>query len=69
MFVRIIKLFFVIIMLINISLSFDANDSNASALVNEYKNHLSFFQLYEDCFNGIDDDGDKLIDRDDVFDC
>jgi hypothetical protein len=23
----------------------------------------------EDCFNGIDDDGDELIDKDDVFDC
>lgn len=25
--------------------------------------------MYEDCFNGIDDDGDRLIDRQDVFDC
>ncbi|HET9774489.1 MAG TPA: hypothetical protein VFP25_05835 [Nitrososphaeraceae archaeon] len=26
-------------------------------------------QLHEDCFNGIDDDGDELIDQKDVFDC
>jgi hypothetical protein len=26
-------------------------------------------QLHEDCFNGIDDDGDGLIDQKDEFDC
>lgn len=26
-------------------------------------------QLYEDCFNGIDDDGDGLIDKMDKFEC
>jgi hypothetical protein len=58
---------FVITISINISILFVSN-SNAFVLITEYNNHLDFLQLYEDCFNSLDDD-DKLIDRQDVFDC
>jgi hypothetical protein len=30
---------------------------------------LQNVQLYEDCFNGIDDDGDGLIDQMDKLEC
>ena len=30
---------------------------------------LQNIQLYEKCFNGIDDDGDGLIDQMDEFEC
>jgi hypothetical protein len=59
---------FLITMSINISILSD-NTSNAFELLMEYNNSLDFLQLYENCFNGIDDDGDNLIDRQDVFDC
>ncbi len=67
---KIIKSFFlfIIIMFLNIILSFDSSN-NAFPLFQENDNYWDFLQLYEDCFNGIDDDGDNLIDRQDVFDC
>ena len=37
--------------------------------IKEFDGSLKNFQLYEDCFNGIDDDGDGLIDQLDEFDC
>jgi hypothetical protein len=48
---------------------FFVNIGEANTVSGRFDNSLYLFQLYEDCFNGIDDDGDKLIDRDDVFDC
>ena len=33
------------------------------------KETLILLQLFEDCNNGIDDDGDGLIDYIDIFDC
>ena len=33
------------------------------------KEILILLQLFEDCNNGIDDDGDGLIDYIDIFDC
>jgi hypothetical protein len=66
----IIKLLFLFVITISISISIlSDNTSNAFALLNEYENHLDLLQLYEDCLNDIDDDGDSLIDRQDVFDC
>lgn len=68
---KIIKLLilFVITISISISLSFDGDSNAFELLLTAYYYHLDFLQLYEDCFNGIDDDGDRLIDRQDVFDC
>jgi hypothetical protein len=62
------KLLFFIIILININFSIDSN-SEANELLTEFNNSWSFLQLYENCFNGIDDDGDLLVDRQDLFDC
>jgi hypothetical protein len=63
------KLLFFIIILITINFSIDRNIDVNALLIEFNNNPWSFLQLYEDCFNGIDDDGDLLIDRQDLFDC
>jgi hypothetical protein len=60
---------FLIMLLIICNMLFFVDIGKANTISGEFDNSLYLFQLYEDCFNGIDDDGDKLIDRDDVFDC
>ena len=60
---------FIITIVIIISLSFNSNTIANELSISNYTAYLDFFQLYEDCFNGIDDDEDTLIDRQDVFDC
>jgi hypothetical protein len=60
---------FIITIVIIISLSFHGNTIANELSKSNYISYLDFFQLYEDCFNGIDDDGDTLIDIQDVFDC
>ena len=65
---EITKLLVFIVILVNINFSINSN-IDVKALLTEFNNQGSFLQLYEDCFNGIDDDGDLLIDRQDLFDC
>jgi hypothetical protein len=58
-----------IVILININFSLDSIINVNTLLIEFNNNSWSFLQLYEDCFNGIDDDGDLLVDRQDLFDC
>jgi hypothetical protein len=59
----------IMLLLINCNTLFFVIIGEANAVSRGFDNLLDLFQLYEDCFNGIDDDGDSLIDRADVFDC
>ena len=61
--------FLIMSLLIICNMLFFVNIGEANTVSGRFDNSLYLFQLYEDCFNGIDDDGDKLIDQDDVFDC
>ena len=59
----------IMLLLITCNMLFFVNIGEAHAVSRGFDNSLDLVQLYEDCFNGIDDDGDSLIDRADVFDC
>ena len=67
--VNIIPSFLIMLFLIICNMLFLVNIDEGNTVSRGFDNSLYLFQLYEDCFNGIDDDGDRLIDRDDVFDC
>ena len=67
--VNIIPSFLIMLLLIICNMLFLVNIDEGNTVSRGFDNSLYLFQLYEDCFNGIDDDGDRLIDRDDVFDC
>ena len=53
----------IMLLLINCNMLFFVNIDEANTVSRGFDNLLDLFQLYEDCFNGIDDDGDSLIDR------
>jgi hypothetical protein len=58
--------------LIGVLLSTTASISyvqTAFAFLNEEIYDYPGIEVFEDCYNGIDDDGDSLIDRADSLDC
>jgi hypothetical protein len=66
MVVNITLSFLIMLLLIICNMIFFVNIKEANTVSGGFDNSLHLFQLYEDCFNGIDDDGDKLIDRADI---
>ncbi|MFB5600355.1 MAG: hypothetical protein ACE5SW_09035 [Nitrososphaeraceae archaeon] len=64
------KIYFIILtfLLINVNIGL-LFVTDFSFGVTHDKPMYGLLQLSEDCFNGKDDDGDGLIDKDDTFDC
>jgi hypothetical protein len=68
MFLKNIMLLSISILLINgVFLLLISNPSFVPTII-AYQS-LQIVQLYENCFNGIDDDNDGLIDQKDEFEC